>query len=53
VRVKQKVVDAVVFPAVDFGIGCEFEHTLERDRRVVCAIFFPYKTGPHGVVNFE
>jgi hypothetical protein len=53
VRVKQEVVDAVIFSAVDFGIGCEFEHTLEGDGGVVGAFFFSYKTGPHSVVNFE
>ena len=50
---KQKVVDAVELLAVDLGGGGQFEHPLERDRRLLAGVgALADEAGPHGVVEF-
>jgi hypothetical protein len=52
-RQEQKVVDAVELLAVDVRGGRQFEHPLERDRRLLAGVgALADEAGPHGVVQF-
>ena len=51
---KKKVVDAVVFLSIDFGLSGQLEHAIEADGWFLTFfVSFSNETGPHGVMKFE
>ena len=51
VWMEQEVVNPFKLLSVDFRPGCEFEHPVERNRRIVGPLFFTHESGPHGVMQ--